>query len=449
MPTVNDSQQFVKGKVNRIITQNECLQEFVKESDTIDMKQVGDNTIYYRGTWVDKAALMITSDLNVYDEVDRSKQSVVEQYASRLQHSEYQWEWFFSNPSTPGNGVGKLYELSDQKHFFYKCTHCSKEQYLRWPESIDLNRKIFVCLGCNKELIRKGGRWLPKYKGREISGYWISLLMAPWVSAETIINFHKTKSEQYFYNFVLGLPYEGGGTVVTDKDILQNAISQNLYPNDENNDRIVIGVDTGTQIYYTVGGDQGIFYYGQCDDYEPIEALMKRFKRAIVVMDAGGDLILPRKLRKKYPGRVYLCHYAADRKTMQLIRWGEKDELGNVIADRNRMISFVIEEFQNKLIPLQGKESDWHEFLQHFKNIEKIITTGETGEQKFEWIRHGADHWVHSTVYWRIGMDRFGTAKATIFKNNVDAPKPGVEIVDGRIPLIYPSREKPVDWRNA
>ena len=45
LPTVNDSQMFVKGKVNRIITQNKVLQEMVKETDTIDMKMIGENSI--------------------------------------------------------------------------------------------------------------------------------------------------------------------------------------------------------------------------------------------------------------------------------------------------------------------------------------------------------------------------------------------------------------------
>ena len=74
LPTANDVNDFVSGKVNRIIVQNPCLQDYVKDKDTIEQKRVGNNVIYYRGTWTEKAALMVSSDLNIYDEEDRSKQ---------------------------------------------------------------------------------------------------------------------------------------------------------------------------------------------------------------------------------------------------------------------------------------------------------------------------------------------------------------------------------------
>ena len=37
---------------------------------------------------------MVSSDLNIYDEVDSSKQDVIEQYSTRLQHSPHKWEWY-------------------------------------------------------------------------------------------------------------------------------------------------------------------------------------------------------------------------------------------------------------------------------------------------------------------------------------------------------------------
>ena len=62
-------------------------------------------------------------------------------------------------------------------------------------------------------------------------------------------------------------------------------------------------------------------------------------------MDAKGDLTQPRELQKKYPGRVFLCEYRLDRKTLQFVSWGKDREFGSVIADRSRMIQYVIEEF--------------------------------------------------------------------------------------------------------
>ena len=98
LPTVGDMHQFVGGKVNRIVNQNPILKQWVDEKDSVDQKSVGDNFIYYRGTFTDRSALTITSDINVHDELDRSDQKVVEQYHSRLQHSPYKYEWYFLHP---------------------------------------------------------------------------------------------------------------------------------------------------------------------------------------------------------------------------------------------------------------------------------------------------------------------------------------------------------------
>jgi hypothetical protein len=80
MPSSSDMKDFVGGKVNRLIMQNPVLLDYVKDKDSIEQKQVGDNIIYYRGTWTEKSAIAVSSDLNVHDEEDRSKQDVIQMY---------------------------------------------------------------------------------------------------------------------------------------------------------------------------------------------------------------------------------------------------------------------------------------------------------------------------------------------------------------------------------
>src|SRR3990167_2452657 len=113
LPTETDRNSFVGGKVNRMIAQNPILQEWTKDKDSVEQKQIGEHLIHYRGTWTSKAAIMVPSDLNIYDEIDASKQSVIEQYATRLQHSKYRWEWYLSHPSADGFGIHRIFEMSD------------------------------------------------------------------------------------------------------------------------------------------------------------------------------------------------------------------------------------------------------------------------------------------------------------------------------------------------
>lgn len=359
LPTASDVKDFAGGKINRIIAQNPILREWVKEHDTIEQKSIGDNIIYYRGTFTQKAAMMVSASLIAFDEIDASDQSVIEQYETRLQASEQKTRWYFSHPSVPGNGVAKHWEKSDQRHWIIKCGECEKEQYLSWPDSFDLDKKIYICKHCQKEItddMRRKGRWLAKFKNREMVGFWIPLFICPWVTAKEVIKLYSEKSEEYFYNKVLGLPYVGSGNKPTI-DMIQNNLKDEVHPHDG---RIVIGCDTGLTQYYVLGNDRGIFYYGKSKGYDEIIKYMKRWKNAIVVFDAGGDLVKPREIKEMFPGRVFLCHYSVDRKTMQLVRWGKKKEEGSVNADRNRMIQMVIDEFKGKRIPIFGSMDDWY-----------------------------------------------------------------------------------------
>lgn len=432
LPTDSDVGQFVGGKVNRIIANSPHLEALTADKDSIEQKQIGSSMIYFKGTWTKKAAIMITADRLVHDEKDSSKQDVIADYQARLQHSKYKQTHVFSHPSVPNSGVDMEWQLSDKKEWFITCPHCQHLQILSWNTedpikmSIDIVAKEFICKKCHKVLdwhARAKGRWRAK-KGTEKakwSGYHISLLMAPWVTAKEVVDkyFEVMAGKQtmdFFYNKVLGLPYAGSGNSVTE-DTIKSAVTaeKNLYPG-----RMVIGVDTGIHLRYVYGNKQGLLGYGQMKDYMPdsvnnlalnqtLEYFLKTFPDSIMIIDQGGDIIGSRKLREKYPGRVYLCHYARDRKTMQLIRWGEKDEYGNVLADRNRMIQMVVDEFRDKRIKLfRGRPEDWHEYWLHWSHIYRTKEDDTLGVPRYVWMRSDRDDWVHATVYWRIGVDRFG-----------------------------------------
>lgn len=415
LPTQSDVNQFAGGKINRIVAQNPILKEWVKDKDTVEQKTVGDSIIYYRGTFSQKAAMMVSSDLNIYDEVDASNQEVLEQYSTRLQASKYKWEWWFSHPSLTDVGIDKVWKKSDQKHWFVTCKACEKEQYLSFPESIEERQEgaRYVCKHCNEELSdddRRSGRWVQKYKDRPISGYWIPLLIAPWISAQEIMDYYHDKSAEYFYNKVLGLPYIESKNKVQRKQIMQNVVDElNTYES-----RTVIGVDTGMSIHLVAGNEQGLFYHSSTNGYDDFERLMQRFPDAIAVFDAQGDLQKPRELAEKYKNRIFFCWYRADRKTNDLITW--KQGTNEVVADRNGIIQMVIDEFTGKRIPLYGNETDWNPYWEHWNAIEAVEEETRLGTRTRRWIRNGDDHLVHATNYWRIGMTKYGQGKAIVGK---------------------------------
>ncbi len=410
LPTADDVKKFSGGKTNKIIAQNPILQSWTRDKDSVEQKQFGANTIYYQGSWTERAALMITAKKLVVDEYDRCKQDIVEQYDSRLQSVADPKKAFFSNPSDPGRGVDKWYKLSDQKK--WHITHTCGQTFVMDESCVDYEAEIYRCPECGGEIVdreRQGGQWIATSKG-EWSGYWIPLWIAPWMPAKKICEYKRDKTPEYFANFVAGLPYIGSGNVVTRETIVKN-LQGGL--NDQSG-TIVIGVDTGLPIHYIIGNKQGIFYYGKCQDYDTLEGYLKRWPNSIIVSDQGGDLIGIRKLQEKYPGRVFLCWYRADRKTQQIIQWGEGDEYGKVLVDRNRAIQLLIDEKNDGRSPIYGTESEWNEYITHWLNIYRIKEENAIKVMEYKWERSGPDHFVHAEVYFRIGLDKYAESMAEI-----------------------------------
>ncbi len=421
LPTADDVKRFSGGKTNKIIAWNPVLQSWTKDKDSVEQKQFGSNTVYYQGSWTERAALMITAKKLVVDEYDRCKQDIVEQYDSRLQSIANPKKAFFSNPSIPDFGISKFYAQSDQKK--WHITHSCGQTYVMDEGCIDYKKEIYRCPHCQLEIQdreRQFGEWRAIAEGKW-SGYWIPLWIAPWMPASKIAEMKREKTGEYFANFVAGLPYLGGGDKVMASTII-GCLSPEVNTHE---DRVIIGVDTGLPIHIVCANKQGYFYYDKLSDpltgkdpYKELEGLLNRWPKSIIIADQGGDLIGIRSLQAKYPGRVFLVWYRKDKKDIDLIKWGEDSEYGKVTADRNRLIQLFIEEMQDKRITFNGSESEWQEYIVHWLNIYRVWEENALGVKEFRWERQGPDHWMHCSIYCRIGLSRFTQTMAKVVGAN-------------------------------
>lgn len=437
LPTQGDVQDMVGGSMNRIIAQNPILMSWVKDHDTIEQKQVGEAMIFYRGSFTQKQAMMVPSGLNIHDEVDASDPDIITQYQTRLQAQEDGgWTWYFSHPSLSGHGVDIYWNQSDKKEWFIKCNECGKEQVLEWDASINLEKQIYQCKYCRREIQDKDriqGRWKATSSG-EFSGYHVSQLMLYNKTAKNIIEAFNDplKDKQYFYNYVLGLPYVASEDRIEPSVVLRNCVDV-VNPQEA---VTVIGADTGHGIHYVLMNRDGVFYYdheklitASKDPYDVIKAHLKRFPRSIAVFDQGGDLIGVRKLQSEYPGRVFLCFYQKDRKTVELVQWGEDEEYGKVKVDRNRMMTLVVEQLRDTgRIRLNGTKDEWAEFASHFGNMyrEQVVVKNMPEKDdrslygnEYIWKRNGPDHYCHALLYAIVGLQKYSGELAKIIGQDV------------------------------
>lgn len=417
LPTADDARNFVSGKVNRLIANNQVYQQWTQDHDSIEQKKIGESLLYFRGTWIEKAAIMIPADVYISDETDRSKQETVKLFQSRLQHSKYGWEWYFSNPSAPGVGVDQWWQRSDQKHWFIKCAGCNRWDYLTMdnikPDPQDEKRHIFACIKCGKEIQRKNldtnhGAWVSRWNNRDVSGYWIPLLISPWVSADDVLTKRDTQSEEQFTNFVLGQPYVGRGNTLT-----QQALFQNLNPQTNPQDtRPIIGVDNGNKITIVIGNTKGLFYAGLADDFSVLENIMVKFPNAMMCIDPHGNEIATRKLQERFQGRVYRVYSTTPRKSDQIAKWNDSEL--TVLIDRDKIIQLVVDEFVEKRIPLQGIAADWNDYWKHWARLYRMVEEDQMGIQKFHWLKSDVPcDFPFATFYWRVMIDRFSESSVS------------------------------------
>lgn len=424
LPSADDVRDFVASKTNRLIANNPIFQQWTADKDSIEQKRVGNNVIHFRGTWTERGALAIPADAYISDETDRSKAVIVKQYQTRLQHSKFGYQWYFSNPSVPGHGVDLYWGDSDQKEWMVKCDHCGTWQPVTMAS---IQGNIFGCIKCTQLLERRHGEWVKSVENATYSGYHIPLLIAPWVSAKYVLDKQKEYSEEQFANFVLGEPYVGRKNVLT-----RQAFFQNLTPDvNSQGSRMVIGVDTGVGINLVCGNQEGLFYYDKSENYDKLKALLKANPTAIAVIDQGGDIIGPRQLREEFPGRVFLCFFRRDRKNDQLVQWSDKD--GTVTADRNKLIQLVVDEFTERRIPLNGTESEWYDVWLEWQGMYRTLETSDVGPDVHEWHKpsSGRCDYPFAMVYWRVGMDRFATQqKKGVFVDPAASPSFGSQGID-------------------
>ena len=442
LPTADDVKQFSGGKTNRIIDNNPILQQWTNDKDSVEQKKFGKATIYYRGSWTERTALMISAQKLIVDELDRCKPQIVEQYDSRLQHVTNPRKAFFSNPTIPDFGIDKYWKQSDQKK--WHITHDCGETYVMDEGCIDFKQDKYICPKCKGEITdeqRRMGEWIPTSKG-EWSGYWIPLWINPMFSAEKIGNYKRGKTPEYFANFVAGLPYVNANDALTQK-ALEKCTTAEVNPQ---NGRVIIGVDTGHNIHYTMMNKQGIFYHGYCpsveenptqgyDPYDELEKRLLEYKNSILIADQGGDLIGIRKLQAKYKGRVFLCWFTKETKTQQLIRWGEAEEYGKVLVDRNRVMQLAVDQINETRLMFNGSVEEWQPFFNHALNIYRTKEITDENEPtygwRWVWKRKGPDHWFLSMVYALIGMDKYAEDLAQIVSkdNFMDGVRTGSDIL--------------------
>jgi len=410
-PTDSDAVEFVTTKTNKILQANPIFRGI--QSDNVERKQIGDRFLHYKGTISKSGALSTTADIIIQDEKDRSDQQKLRDFESRTISSSFRGVWSLSNPSVDGAGVDADWAESDKKEWFVTCRN-GHAHPMTWPESIDLVLKVYVCAGCNEPLSdddRRRGKWVqtgdPKAK---FSGYHMTLMFAPKISAEYVIEqWDEGKNPEYFNNFILGEPYSPG-----DTKIERHAILDNWTPKNIDTGHYYLGVDVGNVKHYVLGSEKGILQIGTFTEWHELDKLLARFK-PYSVMDAMPENTMAHHY-KDTKENFFICHFSADKENNTVIRWGENDKKGIVFADRNRLIDRVVTELlDGKILYSLPSDRDFRTYVKHCGDLRRIKESNNMGVERYVWDSlTGEDHYFFATLYWYMAKQMHVSGAASM-----------------------------------
>jgi hypothetical protein len=425
MPTASDVADFSKARITPVVQASEYLSGRVDGG--IELKQIGNSFIYFRGAWSERQAISVDSDFNIHDEIDFSKPDIISMYKERMSHSKFKLFLALSTPTIPEFGIDYLFNRSDKKEWFVTCPKCKQKQILKYPDSIRGNTKEarYACVHCLATITddaRRNGEWIAT--GEDdwgASGYHISQMMAPWISATEILRKEEMarvrptaqlSGVKDFYNFCLGEAY-GGENQPLNRDILLACI-QNKYDLELKGKNTIMGVDQGNDLHVVVykketDGSIRLLHTGVYHSFDDLPNIMDAYGVTFCLIDALPNKHSARKFALMYQAKVWLVYYNENQK--EFIKWYRDPESKEyrVIVAKMESIDRMADKFVTHQVVLPRLTQDVDLFIRHLCNWAKDKEEKTDGRVVWVYKKLGADHLAMASNYAMLGIDKLST----------------------------------------
>lgn len=414
-PTDSDTSEFVSSKLNKIIQANKHEFEGM-DTDSIERKEINDRFLFCKGTVSKTAAISTTADLLVHDEVSRSDQLALETYKSRTKASQYKGRWLFSNPGTERDELDMAWQKSDQKEWVITCPHCGDRHHLVFPDSLDMERKLYVCRACKAPIdddVRRNGVWVDQF-GKEWdgrprrdmpSGWHISHMMCAWISAAELIE-DSQGDPAYFNNFVLGKPFSPG-----DLSVSKGTILDLWTPKDIRGKEVFLGVDVGNIKHYVIRSERGLLKLGRFSKWSELDDIIDFWKPTAGVIDAMPDNTAAKHYVDKYPWMM-MSFFQENANNPQVIVWfGEDKRQGIVYSHRDRALDrHLTDMVEAKHLIGVTPDKEFQLYIKHYETLRREKVINNKGIERYVWASTtGEDHYVFADLYSWLAMQAGGS----------------------------------------
>ncbi len=472
LPTYTVRDRFVQQRINPLLvdvpaykdrtpssthSSTNILAPARRAADNLRLKKFGGGTMMFLGSNTEVDFVEFSADLLIVDEYDKCDLGNIAKARDRVRASPYAQMLRIGNPTMPRVGISRLYDESDGRRWFHRCTHCGERQVLdwflnvvdraddgswiprdqaRWQHHKTNSEKVTtandlrpICVRCKNpfQRVAEGAIWVPeRAENKNMRGYTCSrmdvlsepmvALFREWVSAQSSPDQLGT-----FYTSVLGIPYEFEGARLSTTDLEVICVADPIdYAGGPAYQKmtVVAGVDVGSVLHVTVDCITGYTENGEplrtarllCTTrtFEEVGDILRRFHVSVCVIDSQPEMHKAQELRDEFMEKgecsVWLARFVQTPKAGSQ-RYGMKLDYGSQVAnvDRTALMDLAYEDIRSgrRSFP----EDSWS-VLGWSEQMRAPVRVLDEEKQRIVWVAgNAADHYRLSDTYARLACD--------------------------------------------
>lgn len=446
-PTATFASTYVKTRVDPVIQGSRFLRRSISNSvDSSEVKQVGDNFLYFKGAQSGNAAISVSADHLIHDELDFSSMEIIGQYQSRLTHSPFKRKTKLSTPTLPDGPIDQAFKSSRRHWMFVKCNHCNHRFVPNYYEHVKIpgysgdlmvinkhNLHTFryleaqmLCPHCGKlpSLQPEHREWVCENPGEKFLavGYQVSPFDAPnLISTPYLVE----ASTQYpriidFQNFNLGLPAEDNESGLQGEDMDKAGVTLASSPFVTH----VMGADMGLLCRLFIAGvsPQGEMVVVHTEQVpvgqfkERYRALCALYRVTAKVLDSQPYIETVMSLQDEDANLFGAFFIRKDKLELyeavtreENIEQG-KTSLRQVSINRNKAFDLLMDDVRGGLVKIR-RDENWLDVREQCCDMRRAKQLNTDGDFSNVWIKSSQknDHFHHALLYCWIATKLRGT----------------------------------------
>jgi len=447
-PTSDDVNEFSKSRFNPLIAANpEYIGQYVKSggqgTDTASLKKIHNAFLYLRGARLSQRVSeqyesskmrSIPVDEVKFDELDLMDEAVVAKARGRMGHSKIKAETYLSNPLVPGEGIDKIFQTSDQRYWFRKCScgeeTCAELFFDEDPEKCvgirDDGTGYIRCKKCEKEVPLNNGAWIPSVPSNSdfMHGYRWSQLTSVFNDPAEILKDFRNPPEGNLadvYRLKLGLPYIAAEDRLTMAQVYACCNNDGMYSS--HSGPCAMGVDVGDTKHIVIGARTGreqyqLFKIIALDSWNDIHDLAVRFnvKSAVFDLRPFRDKVMEFISKESY--RAFACEYSdnpAYTRTWDDKRKIVKDYRTALFDETHRMV------VTPGMLTIPRMSEVIKEFAKQMCDAYKLLETNKrTGAKQYRY-KGKKEHYRNALNYFKLAVSHSGLRPIKNYRKDSDS----------------------------